>query len=150
MQDEQVVTQAGLATKAETIMATVNQSEKEKKVIIDGKEYTIKKLKFGGQIKLAKVMGELIKGLKYESKEDTNSLEDKKGGSVSFDIGTILALAPDKMIPIMAVGLGITEQEVENFEDSTAALQSLEEIINMNDMRAILGKSMTLLQNMGI
>ena len=113
-------------------------------VTIDGNRYAIRKLKFGDQADLASIMAGALKGLGYNIGEDDENTDTE----IKIDIGAILASAPTKFVKILAMGLGLQEFQVRNFENSSEALAAMEKVLEINPIGELMGKSTALLKNM--
>lgn len=135
-----------MAKEAET--TTTSVTPREVQIQIDGKHYIVRKLKFGGQVELASIIAQVLKGMNTNV---GNENSDTKGNTTfSLDIGTILSQAPDKFIRIAALGLGVDDSVVVNFENEEEVLEAVEKTLELNPVNKIMGKSTALLRNISL
>lgn len=119
-------------------------TNKTNKVTIDNREYTVKSLKFGDQRKLAKIIAEVLSGLKYDA------AGAEGGSSIRFDLAAIMLASVDRTSEIVAIGLGIDQETVDNFENSEEVMTAYSRILELNRVDQILGKSIALLSNLKV
>lgn len=119
---------------------------------IDGVNYEIKKLKFANQVRLASIISKTLTGMSLDlgNPEDAANGKAKKAANMNIDMGTIMQKCPEVIPQVLAMGLGIDLKIVEEFEDSDQALHAFEEILKMNPVDKIMGKSLALLQNIKV
>lgn len=123
---------------------------------IDGKTYLIEPLTFGPSLKLAATIQEALKGLSMDiaikdeveekKKSDSSNKKDSDDQKISMDIGAIMVKFPDLIQRIVALGLNTTEDVVAGFKDSKAAMEAFDKIMEINDVTALIKKSMSLLK----
>ena len=122
-------------------------SERTEKVItidIDGNSYEIRKLKLGASMKLARVLGVILKGTKVDLNTMISST-DSQAMPIVLDIGDIVDNFSTEVIELLAIGLNVESKIVENFEDQEASFKALEKILTVNPIGKLLGKSTALL-----
>lgn len=104
-------------------------------VVIDEQTYAITKLPFGKSIELASIFTDMFSSISY----------DQTGKVSSLDAGAMLNHALKNSSKILSIGLGIPVEKVNQFKDTESALKALDEILKINPIKHLLGKSTSLL-----
>lgn len=132
-----------------SVVEALQEQAKEYTVQIDNRTFVIKKLKFGGQAKLAGLITSAMEGMKMQLNLDPSEGQ-KSERKLDLNLSAIIAKAPQLMPEIVAVGLGLPLSEVENFENGQQVSDAFVKILEVNPVGDIVGKSLALLENINL
>lgn len=108
------------------------------KVIIDGKDYNLRKLKFGKQVELAEIVSSLF---------EDSGLSTANLNSRDFNLASLLTKSPKILLRVIALALDTSIEEVSEMENMEDMLKNLDKFLEMNNVGTILGKSGALLNS---
>jgi len=125
---------------------------KERVVEIDGKSYVIEKFKFGKQLKLAGIVAGIFKAMNIDMKDIGSDDKGKKSSkiSVNLDLSILFKKFSDECAEILALGLNIPVEKAQDIENGEEAIKALQDILDLNPVGDLLGKSMTLLKSIDL